>query len=336
MDLSSLEPSVQHYFQNGLAPSTQKTYKAAIKRFHNFCARYNVLQPFPLSEQLLCSFAAYLADEGLAPQTGKSYLSALRSMQISLGLPDPRDQSSLPILKRVQAGISRARVLKGSPPRIRLPITVRLLEGIQHSLTTSIMPDRVVLWAVAASAFFGFFCLGELLLDSPSHFNPATSLAWGDVAADSHTNPTMIQFHLKVSKCDQFGTGANIVIGRVDSSLCPVAAILNYIVTRGDSAGPFFVDTSHKPLTKQKFVAQIRSILNSLGVQQDQYAGHSFRIGAATTAAAVGVEDSTIQTLGRWHSAAFLQYIRTPKEHLAALSTLLAGANSSSPTALNN
>ena len=200
-------PRWRHYFRNGLAPSTQKTYQAANKRFLSFCTQYNVSQPFPLSEHLLCSFAAYLADQGLAPQTGKSYLSALRSMQISLGLPDPRDQSSLPILKRVQAGISRTRALKGTPTRIRLPITVRILEAIQHSLATSTNPDKGVLWAVSASAFFGFFRLGELLQESSTQFNPATSLAWGDVAVDSHANPKMIQFHLKVSKCDQFGAG---------------------------------------------------------------------------------------------------------------------------------
>ena len=37
--------------QNGLAPSTQKTYQAALKRFHNFCIQYNVLQPFLLAIQ---------------------------------------------------------------------------------------------------------------------------------------------------------------------------------------------------------------------------------------------------------------------------------------------
>ena len=238
-----------------------------MKRFHSFCTQYNVLQPFPLSEQLLCSFAAYLADQGLAPQTGKSYLSALRSMQISLGLPDPRDQSSLPILKRVQAGISRARVMRGSPPRIRFPITVRILEAIQQSLARSSNPDRVVLWAVSATAFFGFFRVGELLLDSPTHFTPATKLAWGDVSVDSHTDPKMIQFHLKVSKCDQMGAGSDIVVGRVDSPLCPVTAILRYIETRGDRPGPFFMDSSHQALTKQRFVRHIRDILNSLGLQ---------------------------------------------------------------------
>lgn len=71
----------------------------------------------------MCCFASFLAGEGLAPQTGKSYLAAVRSMQISLGLPDPREQSSLPILKRMQAGISRARMRKGPKSRVRLPIT---------------------------------------------------------------------------------------------------------------------------------------------------------------------------------------------------------------------
>ena len=50
----------------------------------------------------------------------------------------------------------------------------------------------------------------------------------------------------------------------------------------------------------------------------------SFRIGSATTAAACGIEDSLIQTLGHWKSAAYLRYIRIPREQLANLSVVLA------------
>ncbi len=64
---SDLAPSVQRYFRTGLAPSTHKTYGAAMKRFHNFCVTYSVNDPFPVTEQLLCCFAASLADHGLAP-----------------------------------------------------------------------------------------------------------------------------------------------------------------------------------------------------------------------------------------------------------------------------
>ena len=44
-------------------------------------------------------------------------------------------------------------------------------------------------------------------------------------------------------------------------------------------------------------MSQIREVLKLLGLQQDQYTGHSFCIGEAMTAAAAGVEDSTIETL---------------------------------------
>ncbi len=75
-----------------------------MKRFHAFCVKYDITNPFPLSEQLLCSFAAFLADQSLAPQTGKSYLSALRNMQISLGTAGP--QGSI-ILANAEEGASR-------------------------------------------------------------------------------------------------------------------------------------------------------------------------------------------------------------------------------------
>ena len=288
-----------------------------MKRFHAFCSRYKVSDPFPVTEQLLCGFAAYLADEGLSPQT---YLAGIRNMQLSLGFPDPRDQSSLPVLKRVQAGISRVRMYRGTPTQIRLPITAALLHQIRRNLDSSSHPDKLVLWAMC---FFGFFRLGEQLLESQSAFRQSIHLAWGDVAVDSQDKPSMAQIHLKISKTDQFGTGARIVLGREQSALCPVAALLGYIAARGDKPGPFFTNSSGKPLTKSVFVGEIWTILGALGVPQDQYAGHSFRIEAATSAALAGVEDSMIQLLGRWQSAAFLRYVRTPPE----LSSILAATD---------
>ncbi len=80
-------------------------------------------------------------------------------------------------------------------------------------------------------------------------------------------------------------------------------------------------------VTKPWFTNQIRDTLRALGLPQDDYAGHSFRIGAATTAAIAGIADSSIQTLGRWQSAAFLQYIRTPKEQLATFARVMSSAS---------
>ena len=65
-------------------------------------------------------------------------------------------QSSLLVLKLVQAGISRLRVLKGSLQCIRLPITAHISEKIKAFVAALSDPDKHVIWAIAASGFFLF------------------------------------------------------------------------------------------------------------------------------------------------------------------------------------
>ena len=243
LDVSHFATSVQQYFQEGLAHSTRKSYQAAMRRFYKFCTTYSINTPFPLSEQLLCSYAAFLADQGLTPQTIKSYLSALRNLQLTLGLPDPREKSSMPILKSA-SWHQEDRFQKGQPPKIRLPITTHLMRRIKHALDTSLNPEKEAVWAVASTAFFGFFRLGELLPDSAKSFDKKMCLSWGDVAVDDRVAPKMIQVHLKRSKCDQFGSGADVVVGITGDELCPIAAILYFIELMGDKKGAFFLTSS--------------------------------------------------------------------------------------------
>ena len=71
-------------------------------------------------------------------------------------------------------------------------------------------------------------------------------------------------------------------------------------------------------------MAMLRATLAQAGVDYTRYAGHSFRIGAATTVAAKGMSESMIQTLRRWASDSFKQYIRIPRSQLARFSKQLA------------
>ena len=278
--------------------------------------------PFPVSEQLLCCLA-YLADQCLAPQTGKSYLSAIRSMQISLGLPDPRDQLSLPVLKRVQAGISRARLARGAAVRVRLPITAPMLCRIHGAVSRSSDPERVILWAIACTEFFGFFRLGELLVESAGRFNPTTDLAWGDVAADSATHPSMLKIHLKQSKCDQFGAGVDIVVGRTGCALCPVSALLSYISLRQDRPGAFFWNLEGQS-PKRGLLAGSGLFWACWGFPNMSMRAIASTLGQRRRQPSPGSRTPPSRRSGGG-CAAFLQYIRMPRDQLAAISVRLVG-----------
>ena len=119
LDIASLEQSVQSYCHQALAQSTKCTYSVPVSIFLNFCDTYHIIDPLPVSETLLCSYATFLGNRGLAPQSIRTYLSALRMFQVLLGYPDPRDVNSFPRLRMVITGICRTRSLSActNPPR---------------------------------------------------------------------------------------------------------------------------------------------------------------------------------------------------------------------------
>ena len=141
---------------------------------------------------------------------------------------------------------------------------------------------------------------------------------------DSHTQPSLVRLLIKKSKTDQFGTGAHVFLARTNSDLCPVTAILNYLAIRPAAQGPMFIFDNGQYLSRQKLVQSLNHTLVAAGIDPEFYKGHSFRIGAATTASALGVQDSLIQKMGRWTSDAFRLYIRTPPQELGQVCHILA------------
>ena len=134
----------------------------------------------------------------MARQTIAANLSALWNTQILMSLPDPRDNSSFAVLRRVQAGINQVRVYSSTHQRcVRLPITVAMLGAIRAVLDAASDQERELVWAVVSLAFFGFFHLGELLVDADSACTEATHLSWGDVVVNSQDEQSMLRVHLK-------------------------------------------------------------------------------------------------------------------------------------------
>ena len=171
-----------------------------------------------------------------------------------------------------------------------------------------------VLWTLACWGNSGPFGNRILPRGSPVSFV--------DVALDSHSSPSLMRVRIKQSKTDPFRLGVDIHLGKAPPPLCPISAMVAYIASRGPQPGPFFLFSDGSFLSRQRLVDSIRTA--SGGLNEGSYVGHSFRIGAATTAAAKEVEDSLIQTLGRWQSSAYLRYVHISHSSLASVSQLLA------------
>lgn len=110
-------------------------------------------------------------------------------------------------------------------------------------------------------------------------------MSFKDVTIDCLHSPQVVKVHLKASKTDPFRVGVNIFVGKTGNDLCPVTALLCYMVARGDGPGPFFHFKDGKPLSKARFVSEIKDALAVAGIDATAYSGHSFRSGAATIAA---------------------------------------------------
>ena len=166
--------------------------------------------------------------------------------------------------------------------------------------------DKRAYWCAFNLAFFAYLRIGELISDG---VYPA--LCVGDMKMSYCT----LSILLKRSKTDQRGKGQIIQLHKTGRSVCPVTAFQKYhcsLCTNGlDSADqPLFRHLDGSSITQPSFRKVLRTCI--IGVpNHSQYSSHSFRIGAATTAARHGETADNIKRSGRWKSGVYNGYIRT-------------------------
>ena len=116
---------------------------------------------------------------------------------------------------------------------------------------------------------------------------------------------------IQSSKTDQIGNSTTLILPKNKcESMCVARQLKAYLKFRPNIDGQLFCHLNHKKLTRFQFLAILRSALKFIGLSSDDYNTHSFRIGAATTAAMLGKNDNEIKSMGRWKSDSFKRYIR--------------------------
>ena len=199
--------------------------------------------------------------------------------------------------------------------RVANPILLSYHYGTNESPPKSLGPKQCRSWNAVGSllctrflCFFFVFHVGEFTVNST--FDPEIHLSINDLQVDCLLNPSCVTIHIKCSKTDPFHSGCDIYLGKVNSDICPLAAIGSYLHVRGDAPGPLFLFRDGRPL-RQILASKIQHILH-LDSYSGAYSVHSFRIDPATTAASCGIPDHLIKTLGRSSSDPYQVYIRTP------------------------
>ena len=147
---------------------------------------------------------------------------------------------------------------------------------------------------------------------------------------DKKLFPDSLVVKLKKFKTDQFKRGFSVVLARSDSQICPVSALLAYLHLRGPSQGPLFLFQNGTVLTRVKFSKLVCETVLAAG-WSGNFTSHSFRVGAASTAASLGVPDYLIKALGRWNSNAYLLYVKLLRHQVSTVSRLMALSQPFSP-----
>ncbi|CAH2222041.1 micronuclear linker histone poly -like, partial [Pelobates cultripes] len=184
---------------------------------------------------------------------------------------------------------------------VRRPVSFAVLQGLVGKLPELCSsPFEVVLFSGAfVWAFFGAFRIGELV--------SANKVGVGGLQReDVEVKSDRVQIRLGRSKTDVFGKGCSVVLFELPGSgLCPVACGSGYLGIRPNVSGCFFLHADGTALSRFQFIRIFRLGLVKLGLQPTQFGSHSFRIGAATEAARLGLGDERIKRIGRWESVRF-------------------------------
>ena len=226
LDTSLLEERCRFFLVQGLAQSTQKSYASGQRRFYNFCLQAGKLHltgsPCP-------------TDDSIQHSSIKVYLSAVRSLHIEQGFPDPLLNCLR--LRQVMRGIKCS---QGSSEAHRLPVTDSIMLIIWQSLDVS-SHDDCMFWAACTLGYFGFLHSAEFTVPNLASFTLAIHLSVADLAVDSSSSPTCLRVRIKASKTDPFRKGALVHIGRGKAPLCAILAMLAYLSMRGNAPGPLFL-----------------------------------------------------------------------------------------------
>lgn len=287
---------------SALSGSTRKLYNRVWAELTNFCASYLHVSEaeLPITITTLSLFYAHLFNKGYAPATLCTFNSAIGYFHKINNVQDP---ASSFFISKMLHGAKRSRPQFDCRLPITRPILHRLLEALPH--VCSLPYYQTLYCSMFLVAFYALLRIGQITRNQNQQNSHCLRLS------NVHSIPSgfILQFdsykHSIPGECFKL-----LIEHQQDKAKCPVAMLKQYLLVRGSQQGYLFIHPNATSITRSQFNEILRNTLSFIGLSPTQYKGHSFRIGACTWLMKQGKSDSQIRQRGRWHSNAFLKYLR--------------------------
>lgn len=292
---NGINETVEKLFKAALAPATKRMYRRTLDDAAAFFGAPSIeciATPFQALD--IVRYVAHMYNVGLSFPSILSRLSAI-SWWIKM--------RSWPLVTQtymVSQALRGVKSLSKRPIKHKFPITPDVLRQLCIVIPSLQFPEAVAirLKAMFLIAFHGFLRVGELC---GSHH----ALLLSSVRIQS----TCIVISFQSYKFSG-GRCPHVFIPMSNSDICPVRSLQAYLNLRGNHCGFLFEESAGVPCSMSQFRSDLARVVKGAGLNNLGITPHSFRVGAATSAAALGIPADTIQRMGRWSSKAFLRYIK--------------------------
>ena len=283
-DVKALHEETLNNLKNSKADNTIRAYRSDFKDFGAFCAK-NGFKSLPTEPKIVSLYLTHLSIKD-------SKMSTLRRRLVSIGMIHKLKGHYLdtkhPIIVENIMGISRK---KGNYQRGKKPILINHLKAIVDVIDKQNVQEikKIRDKTIIIIGFGGGFRRTELV-----------SIDYEDLEFVSEG----VKIIIKRSKTDQFGEG--MIKGLPyfsNQTYCPVLHLKKWLDESNIKSGAIFrkfnkgFNLSDNRLTDQTVALLLKNYLNSAGIENKNYSGHSLRSGFATVSAESGADERSIMAM---------------------------------------
>ena len=288
--------------QRGLADGTWHNKTSHLRQYIIFTQYFNV-PDFPVQLGVLLRFIPFL---GRDPISFKYASNVISSVKWFAALLDP---SAVKVFDAVLVSAS----LKGLKAQLSRPVHQNLPFSLDHlckfyAYFNLNVTSHLAGWCAMLLAFFGCFCLSNLVPPSKAKFDPLKHLKCNDIRFEGD----LVLVYFKWSKTNQHSARvAWVPIGSSSDPRFNVKCHLKALFSKINPSGnaPLFSFNKKDFHSRSSLIRLLNLCLYYAGLSFSDYSWHSFRRGAAVFAFELGLADSAVQLLGDWSSSAFKNYL---------------------------